>query len=387
MVQFRLSAAIAIAMGVAMLTACTGGGNTTTPPTTTTAAGERAASSVGSADNAAAVPASSVSVLKALAHERTVGSARDPATGDLNPYGLDIAKVTSGKIQAGDLVVCDFNDSSNVQGTGTAILALHPALGSHPVHIASAASLTGCNALAMSPAGPIWNAAFSANDNPIVSGNGAVLTTLSQETWHHPFGQAFAPPLNASSVPAFYVSNAGDGSLVRVYVEPGPTFKFSTIVTGFPVNHGVPGSILGPSGLNYQPMNDRLYIVDGTNNALYAIDHISRIVSHGIAVNGFSFSGPQASAAHVIFHGHPLNGPISSALLFNGNIVLGNTLDPNGENLMVEISPTGQLLFVRNVDAGAAGSIFGMVASGTSLATTKLYFNDDNANSVIVLFP
>jgi hypothetical protein len=74
-------------------------------------------------------------------------------------------------------------------------------------------------------------------------------------------------------------------------------------------------------------------------------------------------------------------------LLFNGNIVLGNTLDPNGKNLMVEISPAGTLLAVKNVDTGAAGSIFGMVATGTTQASTKLYFNDDNANALMVLEP
>ncbi len=189
------------------------------------------------------------------------------------------------------------------------------------------------------------------------------------------------------SVPAFYVSNAGDGSLVRVYVNPGPTFKFATIVTGFPVNNGVPGSILGPSGLNYQVAGDRLYVVDGTNNALYAIDNISKIPAGGIVVHGATFSGKFAANAHLIFSGAPLNGPISSALLAGGNIALGNTLDPNGKNLMVEISPAGKVLNVKNVDTGAAGAIFGMVATGTSPSTTKLYFNDDNDNTVKVLSP
>lgn len=317
-----------------------------------------------------------------LTREQTIGSEVDPVTGDVNPYGLDVAKISSGKIRAGDLVVCDFNDSANVQGTGTAIVALHPVVGSTPIHIANASSLDGCNALAMAPNGTIWNAAFSANDNPIVSSSGLVLTTLNQVEWHHPFGEAFVPPVNSNSVPAFYVSNAGDGSVMRVYVFPGPRFRFVTIATGFPVNHGVPGSILSPSGLNYQRLGDRLYIVDGTNNALYAIDHISQIEAHGIVVNGLSFSGKFGGDAHVIFHGAPLNGPISSALLFNGNIVLGNTLDPNGKNLMVEISPSGHVLDVKNVDTGAAGSIFGMVATGTSLSTTRVYFNDDNANAL-----
>ncbi len=54
---------------------------------------------------------------------------------------------------------------------------------------------------------------------------------------------------------------------------------------------------------------------------------------------------------------------------------------------MVELSPAGKVLDTRNVDKGAAGAIFGMVATGTSTSTTKLYFNDDNANNLQVLQP
>jgi hypothetical protein len=269
-----------------------------------------------------------------------------------------------------------------VQGSGNEIVALHPTVGAVPRLIAKDNTLTGCNAIATAPNGNIWAAAFKANDNPIFTPSGTLVNALSNGPWHHPFGQAFAPGAH----PAFYVSNAGDGSLVRVSV---PSLTFTVIATGFPVNGGKPGSILSPSGLNYQPSGDILYVVDGTNNTLYAIDNVSRVGANGIAVNanGSSFTGPSAASAHVIFSGPPLNGPISSALLFNGNIVLGNTLDPNGQNLMVEVSSTGQLLDVKNVDNGAAGAIFGMVASGNSAATTKLYFNDDNDNTVKVLAP
>ncbi|MDQ6824987.1 MAG: hypothetical protein M3007_05925, partial [Candidatus Eremiobacteraeota bacterium] len=83
----------------------------------------------------------------------------------------------------------------------------------------------------------------------------------------------------------------------------------------------------------------------------------------------------------------PLNGPISAALLPGGHLVLGNTGDPAGKNLMIEITPAGKMLAVKNVDTGAAGAIFGMVATGTSLHDTKLYFNDDNDNTVKVLTP
>jgi hypothetical protein len=326
-----------------------------------------------------------VSVLQTLTREQTIGSTVPSTPADVNPYGLDVAKITSGKIDAGDLVVCDFNNPGNVQGTGTELVALHPIVGSSPTLIAKNHTLMGCNAVATSPTGAIWAAAFKANDNPIFSPGGTLLTALDNGPWNHPFGETFSPPLNAGSVPAFYVSNAGDGSIVRVSVFPGPTFRFTTIATGFPVNGGKPGSILSPSGLNYQSSGDILYVVDGTNNALYAIRNVSSVPTNGIAVNGLTFSGSAASSAHVIFSGAPLNGPISSAILPGGNIAVGNTLDPDGQNLIVEISPSGQVLSVRNVDTGAAGALFGMVATGTSASDAKLYFNDDNDNTVKVL--
>jgi len=117
-------------------------------------------------------------------------------------------------------------------------------------------------------------------------------------------------------------------------------------------------------------------------------DQVTAIRANGIHVSGVStFSGPDASHAHFLFAGAPLNGPISSALLPGGHIVLGNTLDPDGKNLMVEFTADGKMVNVKNVDPGAAGAIFGMVATGTDLASTKLYFNDDNDNTVKVLEP
>ncbi len=247
------------------------------------------------------------SVLQNL-HEQTVGSVADPVTGDVNPYGLAVAPITNGKIDAGDLVVCDFNDKQNVQGTGTAIVSIGPAIGSKPRHIVDAKVLEGCDAIALAPDDTIWPADFVANNAPIVTPGGKILTTESNGPWHGPWGEAFVPPLSEKNVPAFYVSNAGDGSLVRIGL--GNQVTFTVIATGFPVNGGQPGSILGPSGLNYVASSDRLYVVDGTDNALYAIDNVSSVHKNGITVDGLQFSGPDAKDAHVIYAGKPLNGPI-----------------------------------------------------------------------------
>ena len=55
-----------------------------------------------------------------------IGSTVDPKFHQLNPYGLTVAPTTDGDFTAGDLVVCNFNAKSNVQGTGFTIVALHP---------------------------------------------------------------------------------------------------------------------------------------------------------------------------------------------------------------------------------------------------------------------
>jgi hypothetical protein len=324
------------------------------------------------------------SIMGQLHQQVVIGSTIDPMFGQLNPYGLAVASSSAGSIAKGDLVVCNFNASSNVQGTGYTIVALHPVPGSTPTLIAAdPTTLLGCNALALAPNDTIWAAAFAANGNPIFSSSGSLVTNLTGTPLNHPFGQTFAQPKKGS--PVFYESNAGDGSIVRI--TPGSPPSMQVVATGFPVNNGPPGSILGPSGLQYDRRQDTLYVVDGTNNSVVTISKVSTLPAGCLTVksNGKRFGGHCAARARVLFSGAPLNGPISSALLFNGNLVVGNTLDPSGQNLMVELNPGGKVLGVRNVDTGAGGSLFGMVATGTNAADTKIYFNDDNDNNLQVL--
>lgn len=330
-------------------------------------------------------PDASASILKRLKTQLVIGSTIDPKYGQLNPYGLAVAPSTAGAFTAGDLVVCNFNAKSNVQGTGYTIVGLHPAPGSKPLLVAAdKKTLLGCNALALGPGNFIWAAAFASNSNPVLDSNGKLVENITGKPLNRPFGQIYAPAKTAKTGAAFYESNAGNGTIVRFNLSNSTA---DVIAKGFKVNHGKPGGILGPSGLAYDLKRDTLYIVDGANNTLVAFSKVSTIPAGGVTVakGGMTFSGPSASMARLVFAGTPLNAPISSALLFNGNLVIGNTGNPNGMNLMVEISSSGKLLDVENVDKGASGSIFGMVATGTSSSTTKLYFNDDNDNNLQVL--
>ena len=55
-----------------------------------------------------------------------------PSNGDLNPYGVAFVPAgfpSGGSIAASDLLVANFNNSSNLQGTGTTIVRISPSGG------------------------------------------------------------------------------------------------------------------------------------------------------------------------------------------------------------------------------------------------------------------
>lgn len=347
------------------------------------------------------------SVLSQLTNTTTIGSTVDAANGDSNPYGLAIAPLTAGKMTAGDLVVCNFNSNSSTDasGQGTTIEDLSPVAGSKPVRIAQDPSLKGCDALAINPGkGAIWAAAYTANDNPIFSPSGSLVTTLATAyKWAQPWGQIYAAPMTSStmsgssgygsgtttttaSTSAFYISQAQNGSIVQANIT-STGIVYNTIATGFPVNTASQYGILAPAGLTYNASTDTLYVVSSDTNSIVAFSSVSTIPAGGVVVatgmnNALTFSGPSANQAHVVYSGTPLNYPVSAALLYNGDLVVGNT----GDNNMVEINPsTGMMVGTKSVDSGAAGAIFGIATSGSTLASQKVYFNDDNTNSVVEL--
>jgi sugar lactone lactonase YvrE len=319
-------------------------------------------------------------ILPSLHTLTTIGSTVDPGpgvgAGDQNPYGLAIAPISAGALTAGDLVVCNFNDAANVQGTGTTIVALHPVAGATPTHLLQSSALLGCAALSLDPTDTIFTVALVADDAPIVSPAGALLNADTNAAWAGPWGAIVG---NGFVFEAEELS----GTIVRFTSSAGTIANVTPIITGISGNAGVPGSVLAAAGLTYDAANDTLYVVDGNTNRLLAFSSVSSLAANAIAIAGSGFSGPSAADARVVFSGTPLNGPISSALLANGDVVVGNT----GDNNLVEIAPTGKLMAEKLVDTGATGAIFGIATSGTTAATQKIYFNDDNANAVMLVSP
>jgi hypothetical protein len=362
MTPFRMIAAFCLTSALA---AC-GGSSSTSGSGGGASTSSSSSASTGTGGSSAAAVIGSLTIT-------TIGSTVDPTNGDQNPYGLAIAPATTGLLTAGDLVICNFNDAANVQGNGTTIEILHPAAGSTPTQMVKDPNLKGCAAVAIGSDDGPWAAAYSSNLAPFYTAAGTLVSTLAAGPWSGPWGEIFAAG-------GYVTSNATSGSIVRVDIA-GTTF--TTLATGFTLNAGaVPGNILGAAGLTYDGANDTLFVVDSNQNRVVAFAGYSKLAAGAIVVEaGGTFSGPSAASARVVFAGAPLNAPISAALLFNGDLVVGNTAD----NLLVEISQAGKVMATQNLDTGATGALFGIVATGTGASDTKIYFNDDNDNTVKLL--
>jgi hypothetical protein len=58
-------------------------------------------------------------------HVRVVASTV-PANGDVNPYGTVVVQRSVGRLVAGNVLVSNFNNGANLQGTGTTIVQISP---------------------------------------------------------------------------------------------------------------------------------------------------------------------------------------------------------------------------------------------------------------------
>ena len=330
----------------------------------------------------------------------TIGSTADPINMDGNPYGLAIAPATAGLITKGDLIVCNFNNSPGTQGAGTTIVGLHPVAGAMPYRIAQSANLEGCDALAVLPDDSISAAAFQANQNALVTAAGVVNTPFSADTFAEPWGEAYVAA-SGQSPAALYVSNF-KGSIDRITLSGDAQTAFTEIASGF-CGSGVAGAIYAPSGLTYDPSIDTLYIVDTSSNSVVAFAGVSTIGADGVVVNGQcqsvaapptpapAFTGPSATSARVVATGGAFFTPLSAALLSNGDLIVADAdvnIGTQTPNLVFEISPVLPGGFVGapvQLDTGASGALFGIVATVDAQMNQIVYFNDDNNAAVMEL--
>lgn len=349
-----------------------------------------------------------------------------PSNGDENPYGIVTVPRSIGLLHRGDLLVSNFNDSSNLQGTGTTIVQIPPqggslTPGSAPVFAqidpstlpgscpggvglttALAVTRTGFVIVGSLPTSDGTSATAQAGCLLVLNSSGQVVETIAgapiNGPWdmtsveHGPFVTLFVTNvLNDTVAQSPAVVDQGTVVRLRMLAIPGMTPRViseQVIATGFPERTDPTALVVGPTGLALGD-DGKLFVADSLDNRIAAIqDPFSRAMMFrdqpGKHASGHPARHFLARARHdqrTVSVGPPLNDPLGMTALPNGDLLVANGNDGN----FVEISPNGHRVTTIGADqAGGAGVLFGLTVSP---GVDGVYFVDDGDNSLRLLGP
>jgi hypothetical protein len=309
-----------------------------------------------------------------------------PSNGDVNPYGVVFApkNLPAGPgLQAGDILVSNFNNSQNLQGTGTTIVRVDKAGNVSTFYTSNQPGLSA--ALGVLSDGIVLIGSLPTADGTSATaqpGRLAVLNRAGQflgtfgtlSTVNGPWGMAVYDTGNGVTGTAHvFMSNVLSGVVSRFDVSYNANGLGATaLVLANNFSHRAdPAALeLGPSGLAYNPQNDTLYIASSSDNAIYEIPT-------AVATNS------TLSATLLVQDVTHLHGPLDLAILPNNHLVVANSdgsnADPNQPSELVEYTLTGQFVNQMSVDPNNGGA-FGIAVSNLGWGTIRLGAVDDNAN-------
>jgi hypothetical protein len=346
------------------------------------------------------------------------GPSTVPTNGDVNPYGIVVVPQSTGDLVQGGVLVSNFNNAANAQGTGTTIVQEMPDGTVTQFAQIDQASTTGpcpggiglTTALSVLPGGwvvvgSLPTTANSPDNVGTPQGIGAgcllVLNSTGQlvETWA---GGAINGPwdmtatsfgntaylfvtnvLNGtvgadSGIPPNLPGNVvNGGTVLRIKVDldhgMNPTIDSETVVaSGFAERTDPAALVIGPTGVALG-RNGVLYVADSANNRIAAVPNaLGRDDTFGVP------GGITLSNASV------LDDPLGMTLAPNGDV-----LTVNGNNgLIVETAPWGQTVATATLDhsgapPGGAGDLFGLALVP---GERGIWFVDDGTNTLNVFF-
>jgi hypothetical protein len=341
---------------------------------------------------AAPATVDTTSILKKLTKDVVIGSTVDPKNGDKGPRAVVRVRSTFG-LKAGQLLVCNFENSAGAAGKGSTIEVLDPKPKSKPSTFTQNTKINGCDGDAITEANQIYGSGMTSGSVGQFDQSGNLEKSYKSHI-EAPFADADAFCGEPYAPEDIYVSDSKTGALVKfsfISVSGGKTTT-TEVVSGFGKS-GSGWTTLGPSGLQYNATrngtlcNDTLYVVDGADNTLVSISNASNLIKKDEIVvqpggKKFTCENPSATCATLVYSGSPLNAPVASALLPNGNLILANT---KGGNTLVEITPHGKVLATKTLDTSKTAHVFGLAAYGTSDNDTVLYYTSTADDTLHVL--
>ncbi len=327
----------------------------------------------------------------ALLPAPVIVSSTVPLNGDLNPYGVvfvpkDFAR--SGTLKAGDLLVSNFNNNQNLQGTGTTIVKIVPS-GTPQVFFAGSAGLgltTGLVALRSGfvivgnmPSADGTSATVQPGSILVLNAQGARVaewTSAQHPLVNGPWDMAVHDEGDRAKL---FVSNVLGGTVVRFDLDirnGNVTIGRAVQIASGYMHRGDPAALeVGPTGLVYDARRDRLYVASTADNTIFAIADAGT-------------SSADVGRGTVVFQDNVhLHGPLALALGPNGHLFASNSdvinSDPAHPSEIVEFTTNGRFIAQLSVDPAQGGS-FGLGFLRMSDDAVRFAAVDDNTATIMV---
>jgi uncharacterized protein (TIGR03118 family) len=307
-----------------------------------------------------------------------------PPNGDVNPYGVAFVPPDfnsgNGPLQPGDVLVSNFNASSNLQGTGTTIVRITPA-GQRSVFFQGSAGLGLTTALGVLRSGFVLVGNVPTSDGTFATIQQGSLLILNNEGTKvaelqdsHLLNGPWDLTVNDHGDRAqVFVANVLSGTVTRIdlAIRHGQVqvLRMTQIASGYLHEPNMAALEVGPTGLAYDPNKDLLYVASTDDNAIFAIPHAGTTrIDQGRGQVVFQ------DATH-------LHGPLALALLPNGNLITANgdavNADPNQPSELVEFTPSGQFVGQFMIDPNPGGA-FGLAVSSAGGVLRFAAVNDNS---------
>jgi hypothetical protein len=356
---------------------------------------------IGAAALTASAGASTNSFIGGLHRLSTIASMvprAGSARGDENPYGVAVVPRSVGALVRGDVLVSNFNNRANQQGTGSSIVETSPGgatrvfavvprpNGSPAVGLTTALSVlrNGFVIVGSLPAPGGVARAARAGALTILDSHGRVVTTLTGGDINGPWDMT---AVDSGDRAVLFVTNVlngtvaakgkpvAQGTVIRIGLNtvaghvPVVTSN-QVIATGF-TEHTDPGAlVIGPTGVGLAP-SGTLYVADSSRNRIAAVPQ------------AMTRTGVLGGGGQTVATGGPLDDPLGLAIAPNGNVVTMNGADGR----VVETTPGGHTARQTTLIANGGGDLFGLAITPSRRG---IYLVDDagsgpTANSLQIL--
>jgi len=296
------------------------------------------------------------------------------AKGDQNPYGVAVVPKTVGKLTRGDVLVSNFNNAQNQQGTGSSIVKISPSGGFSVFGVVPKPTSTPAVGLTTAlvvlrsgfvvvgslPAPGGASSAATAGALTILNSKGHVVETITGHGINGPWDMTGA---QKGSTATLFVTNvlngtvAGAGHVVKhgtvvrltlqIHKHHAPKLISSQVIAKGFAEHTDPNAlVVGPTGVGLGP-SGALYVADSNGNRIASIPQAMTRTS---ALGG---------GGNTVSSGGALNDPLGLAIAPNGDIVTANGADGN----LVETSASGHQVATKTLVPMGGGDLFGIAVA------------------------